>query len=80
MNTIPTINMEKTGQNIKTLRKNAGLKVRDVQDVMGFESPQAIYRWEAGGAMPKIENFIILSKMLQVSIDDILVTEETLYP
>lgn len=76
MNKVPTINMEKTGKNITHLRKEAGLRVRDIQDIMGFESPQAIYKWEAGYSMPKIDNFIILSKMLQVSINDILVTDE----
>jgi len=76
MNNVPTINMEKTGKNIRDLRTNAGLKVRDIQDVMGFESPQAIYRWEKGSSVPKIDNFIILSKLLQVSINDILVTDE----
>ena len=76
MNNVPTINMVKTGKNIRTLRTNAGLKVRDIQEVMGFESPQAIYRWETGNSVPKIDNFVILSKLLQVSINDILVTDE----
>ncbi len=43
---LPVIDMVRTGQNIATLRKQAGLSVRDLQDVFGFATPQAIYKWQ----------------------------------
>ena len=49
---IPTIDMVRTGQNINRLRKNAGVSVRDLQDVFGFATPQAIYKWQHGTALP----------------------------
>ena len=40
----PVIDPVATGQNIKTLREEKGLTVRDLQAFFGFEEPQAIYR------------------------------------
>lgn len=41
----PTIDMVKTGQNIIRLRIHNGFSVKDLQDVFGFATPQAIYKW-----------------------------------
>ena len=70
---IPTIDMIKTGQNISRLRKLAGVSVKELQDVFGFATPQAIYKWQQGAAMPTIDNLVILAAVLGVRIDDILV-------
>lgn len=43
---LPTIDMTGTGQNINRLRKQAGLSVKDLQDIFGFATPQAIYKWQ----------------------------------
>ena len=75
MYAMPTIDMVATGKNIERLRKNAGLSVRDLQDVFGFGTPQAIYKWQHGTAMPTIDNLVVLADVLQVRIDDILVVE-----
>ena len=75
MFTIPAIDMAKTGQNIVILRKQAGLSVRDLQDVFGFATPQAIYKWQQGLALPTIDNLVVLAALLEVSIDDIIVTD-----
>lgn len=45
MFTKPTIDLVATGKNIMRLRENAGLTVKDVQDIFGFATPQAIYKW-----------------------------------
>ena len=52
---LPVIDMIGTGQNIARLRKQAGLSVRDLQDVFGFATPQAIYKWQQGVALPTID-------------------------
>ena len=72
---LPTIDMIRTGQNIARLRKQAGLSVRDLQDVFGFATPQAIYKWQQGVALPTIDNLVVLAAVLQVRLDDILVTD-----
>ena len=63
----------KTGQNIGRLRKQAGLSVRDLQDIFGFATPQAIYKWQQGAALPTLDNLVVLAAVLQVRMDDILV-------
>jgi len=72
---MPVIDMIRTGQNIGRLRKQAGLSVRDLQDIFGFATPQAIYKWQQGAALPTIDNLVVLAAVLQVRVDDILVTD-----
>ena len=72
---LPVIDMRRTGQNIGRLRKQAGLSVRDLQDIFGFATPQAIYKWQQGAALPTIDNLVVLAAVLQVRVDDILVTD-----
>ena len=71
--TMPTIDMTATGANIKALLKARGLKVADVQNTCGFNTPQAIFKWMRGDAMPSIDNLVILSHMLGVTIDQIII-------
>ena len=71
---IPTIDLAQTGANIVNLRKAAGLTVADIQMAFGFNSPQAIYKWQNGTALPTVDNLIVLAALLNVRIDDILVT------
>ena len=75
MFTFPAIDMVKTGQNIIDLRKKAGLSVKDLQEVFGFSTPQAIYKWQQGLALPTIDNLVVLAKLLEVKVDDILVID-----
>ena len=75
MYAMPTIDMVETGKNIERLRKLAGISMRDLQNVFGFGTPQAIYKWQHGTAMPTIDNLVVLADVLQVRIDDILVVD-----
>ena len=68
-----TINMTATGENIKKLRELAGLTVRNLQDIFGFTTPQAIYKWQHGTAMPTIDNLIVLADVFKVSMDEIII-------
>ena len=70
MMAIPSIDMEATGRNITRLRQQAGLTVRDLQEIFGFTTPQAIYKWQHG-----IDNLIVLAAVLHVSIDEIVIVE-----
>ena len=75
---IPTIDMVRTGQNINRLRKLAGVSVKDLQEAFGFATPQAIYKWQHGTAMPTIDNLVVLAALFQVHMDDILVINTNL--
>ena len=71
------INTVATGQNINRLRVAAGLTVRDMQMAFGFSTPQAIYKWIHGTALPSIDNLVILADMLNVTMDEIVVVNRT---
>ena len=73
MNRIPVIDMTATGINITRLRINAGITVGDLQDIFGFNTPQAIYKWQRGTALPTVDNLVVLAAVIGVKIDDILV-------
>ena len=75
--TIPFIDTVATGRNINQLRVAAGLSVRDLQEVFGFATPQAIYKWLHGTALPTIDNLVILAEVLGVTIDEIVVVSRT---
>ena len=80
MNGIPVIDMTATGKNIVRLRMNAGLTVRDLQEILGFGTPQAIYKWQRGAALPSIDNLVVLAAVFGVGIDDILVYQRPFRP
>ena len=73
MQSYPVIDLAATGRNIERLRREAGLSVRALQGVFGFSSPQAIYKWQRGRALPTLDNIAVLARLLGVSIEDILV-------
>lgn len=73
---IPTVDLIKTGENITKLRKMAGLSVKDLQEIFGFGTPQAIYKWQQGAALPTVDNLVVLSVIFGKAIDDILVLNQ----
>ena len=70
------VDMVKTGKNIARLRKINNLTIKDIQDAMGFNTPQAIYKWMRGEAIPTVDNLVILSELFTATIDEILVRTE----
>ena len=44
----PVIDLVATGDNIRRLRLERGMTVRDLQSYFGFEEPRAIYKWQKG--------------------------------
>ena len=73
MNRFPSIDMAATGANIAALRRTAGMSVVDLQNIFGFSTPQAIYKWQRGEAMPTLDNLVILAAVFGVSMDDVIV-------
>ncbi len=73
MDKLPSIDMVRTGENIARMRQNAGLTVKDLQDLFGFTTPQAIYKWQHGAALPTVDNLVVLAAVFGVTVDDILV-------
>ena len=72
---VPVVDMKLTGQKIASLRIQRGISVRDLQLMLGFTTPQSIYKWQRGETLPTIENLAALACILGVTIDAILAVE-----
>ncbi len=73
MDTLPSIDMAATGTNIVRMRRQTGMSVRDLQQVFGFSTPQAIYKWQRGTAMPTLDNLVVLAAVFGTTLDAIIV-------
>ena len=71
----PSIDLVKTGINITRLMKEKNIKVSDLQEVFGFEYPQAIYKWRRGECLPTLDNLIVLSSIFGVPIEKVIATK-----
>ena len=70
---MPAIDMLNTVANISALRKQNNLTIREVQDALGFNTPQAIFKWQRGETLPTLDNLVILADLFHVTISDIIV-------
>lgn len=69
-----SIDQVATGKKIRDIRRAKGLKVTDISDYMGFENPQAVYKWQRGESMPDLANLIRLLNLFEIrDIREILV-------
>lgn len=71
----PVLDPKAIGGRIRELRKERGLRVEDIRDFMGFESDQAIYKWQRGESLPTLDNMYALSKLLGTTVEFILAGE-----
>ena len=66
------LNAKKTGEKIKELRKENHLTVEEVSNYMGFESVQAVYKWQRGDSLPTVDNLYALSQLFKTPVGEIL--------
>ncbi|MBO4680109.1 MAG: helix-turn-helix transcriptional regulator [Lachnospiraceae bacterium] len=69
----PVLDTRAIGARIKQLRKARNLTVEDIARFMGFESEQAVYKWQRGDSLPTVDNLYALSRLFDTSVDDILI-------
>ena len=62
MKKFPVIDMRATGTRIKEIRSSQNFTVQEISEYMGFENPQAVYKWQRGEALPTVDNLFALSK------------------
>lgn len=74
---LPSIDMTATGIRITQLRQQTGLTVRDLQNIFGFNTPQAIYRWQRGVTLPTLDNLVVLAAVFGTTLDSIIVRTGT---
>ena len=71
----PVIDLVGTGMNIRTLIRNSGNTITGVGRLLGLADMSTMYKWLRGDALPAIDNMLALSILLDVPINDILVTK-----
>lgn len=72
MREFPVLDLKATGKRIKELRLEKHISVNDICVYMGFENPQAVYKWQRGESLPTVDNLYALSKLFDTSIESIL--------
>ena len=69
----PVVDLKATGVQIKSLRIKYGYTVHDIQAILGFEYPQAVYAWERGKSIPTIDNLLVLAHLFDVTVEEIVI-------
>lgn len=68
-----TIDMVATGKNIRDMRIQHKMTIKDIQDACGVTST-SVCNWQKGKSMPTVDNLVILASIWHVMIDSIIVT------
>ena len=76
----PVIDLVATGNNIRRLRVEHGLSVKDLQRYFGFEEPRAVYKWQKGECLPTVDNLYALGILLDTPMESILVRRKAHNP
>lgn len=69
----PVIDPVATGARINTFRMNRGLSVASLKEYFGLSTTNAIYKWLKGESLPTLDNFLALSILFGVSMNDLIV-------
>lgn len=67
----PHIDFKKTGDKIRNLLREKEVSVRELCNLLDCEV-QAIYNWEKGATLPKVDNLLSLSFFFDIPIDELL--------
>ena len=72
----PHFDIVASGARMKEIRRQRNISVKQVMEYMGFESTQAVYKWEAGKCYPQADNLVALAILYNVSPMKLLVEED----
>lgn len=72
----PRFDIVASGARMKAIRMQRNISVKQVMEYMGFESTQAVYKWEAGKCYPQADNLVALAILYNVSPMELLVKED----
>lgn len=75
MCTIVKINKFKTGRKINNLMLERNISVLRLQQMMGLETTQSIYKWLNGKSLPDLDHMATLCYIFDVPMDELLVKE-----
>lgn len=73
---MPVIDLKNTGKNIKEKMEEKGVTVKYLATVLGFASPNAVYKWIKGETLPTLDNLFIVATILDLKMDDLIVAKK----
>lgn len=73
---MPVIDLKNTGKNIKEKMEEKGVTVKYLANILGFASPNAIYKWIKGECLPTLDNLLIVATILDLKMDDLIVAKK----
>ena len=72
----PRFDIVASGERMREIRRQRNISVKQVIEYMGFESTQAVYKWEAGKCYPQADNLVALAILYNVSPMELLSEED----
>ena len=73
----PVIDLVRTGKNIKRIAKENGFSADKIKDYLGICDKSNVYKWFRGDALPSVDNLLALSILFGVTINEMLIVENT---
>lgn len=73
----PEYNPKVIGENLRRLRKEKCLSVKEVQEYLRIGSAQAIYKYENGKGYPQADTMFALMELYEADINDIIHKHKT---
>lgn len=70
---VPVIDMEKTGDHLRKLMKQEGVKPTLFSRITGH-TVQSVYEWLNGKKMPSLDNLMLLSRLLNRPVEELIIT------
>lgn len=70
------VDMPATGARLRDKIFESGYNVKSIQEYLDLACPQSIYKWIRGESLPSINHLYMLSKLFDVHMEDLLVTED----
>lgn len=69
------IDREKTGERLRELMAERQVTPQDLKGYLQLNCVQTVYRWLDGINIPTLDNFFALSRMFDVSMDEMLIAK-----
>lgn len=70
--------MQRFGEKLHILRKQRGMTLKNLADELGFNSPGSVGDLESGRKKPSLEVVIRISRIFEVSVDQLVKDELSL--
>ncbi len=71
------LDLEATGDRIDKAMKRKGYTPQMIADLMGL-TYQSVWKWSKGESIPDVENLLILSRILDTTMDELVVSFDSL--